>query len=106
MPRDNRCLYIEHVCFYDYYSNYGGGGVCGNFRCVATVVKDNVFFSLGVLNYVVCLCTGCDGCCVFCLHCDAWSCRCSCMRSMSVWSCRCCMFVSCVYPVAVLNAGR
>ena len=24
-----------------------------------------VFFSLGVLKYVVCLCKGCDGCCVF-----------------------------------------
>ena len=29
---------------------------------------------------------------------------CSCMRSVSVSSCRCCMFVSCVHPVAVLNA--
>ena len=46
-----------------------------------------------------------DGCCVFCLYCDAWSCRCSCMRSMSLSSCRCCMFVSCVHPVAVLNAA-
>ena len=26
-----------------------------------------------------CLCKGCDGCCVFCLYCDAWRCRCSCM---------------------------
>ena len=26
------------------------------------------------------------------------------MGSVSVSSCRCCMFVSCVYPVAVLNA--
>ena len=40
----------------------------------------------------------------FCLYCDAWSCRCSCMVSMSVSSCRWCMFVSCVHPVAVLNA--
>ena len=30
-----------------------------------------VFFSLGVLKYVVCLCKGCDGCCVFCLYCGA-----------------------------------
>ena len=36
---------------------------------------------------------------------DVWSCMCSCMGSMSVWSCRCCMFVSCVHPVAVLNAA-
>ena len=41
----------------------------------------------------------------FCLYCDAWSCRCSCMGSMSVSSCRCCKCVSCVHPVAVLNAA-
>ena len=41
----------------------------------------------------------------FCLYCDAWSCRCSCMGSMSVSSCICCMFMSCVNPVAVLNAA-
>ena len=58
-----------------------------------------------VLKYIVCLCKECGGCCVFCLYCDACSCRCSCMGSMSVLSCRCCMFVSCVYPVAVLNAA-
>ena len=27
------------------------------------------------------------------------------MGSMSVSSCRCCIFVSCVYPLAVLNAA-
>ena len=27
------------------------------------------------------------------------------MESLSVSSCRCCMFVSCVHPVAVLNAA-
>ena len=41
----------------------------------------------------------------FLLYCDAWICRCSCMGSMSVSPCRCCMFVSCVHPVAVLNAA-
>ena len=46
----------------------------------------------------------CSGCCVFCLYCDAWSCRCSYIGSVSVSSCRCCMFVSYVHPVAVLNA--
>ena len=75
-------------------------GVCGNVCCVAAIVKDSGALSLGVLKYVACLCKGCDGCCV-CLYCDAWSCRCSCMGSMSVSSCRCCMFVSCVHPVAV-----
>ena len=54
---------------------------------------------LGVLKYVIC-----DGCCVLCLYCDAWSCRCSCMGSMSVLPCICCMFVSRVHHVAVLNA--
>ena len=41
----------------------------------------------------------------FCLYSDAWSCRCLCIGSVSVSSCRCCMFVSCVHPVAVLNAA-
>ena len=41
----------------------------------------------------------------FCLHCDAWSCRCSRIGSMSVSSCIWCMFVSCVHPMAVLNAA-
>ena len=106
LPLVTRCLetidivsmYMGHVCFYDCVV------VCGNICCVGAVVKDSVFLSLGVLKYGVCLCKGCDGCCVFCLYCDVWSCRCSCMRSMRVSSCRCCMFVSCVHPVAVLNA--
>ena len=83
MPRDNRCMYKAHVC------------------CVAAVVKDSVFFSLGVLKYVVCLCKGCDGCCVFCFYCDAWSCRCSCM---SVSSCRCCMFVCILWQFSMLRS--
>ena len=103
MHRDNRCVYMAHVCFYVRCSDCVGVG--GNVCCVAAVVKNSGFFSLGVLKYVVCLCRGCDGCCVFCLYCEAWSCRCSCMGSVSVSSCRCCMFVSCVHPVAVLNAA-
>ena len=83
---------MAHVCCSDCV------GVCGIVCCVAAVVNDSVF-TLGVLKYVVCLCRGCDGCC------DAWSCMCSCMGSVSVSSCRCCMFVSCVHPVAVLNAA-
>ena len=100
MPRDNRCMYLVHVCFYVCCGDYVGD--CGNVCCVATVVKDSWFLSLGVLKYVVCLCKGYDGCC---LYCDAWSCRCSCMGSMNVSSWRCCMFMSCVHPVAVLNAA-
>ena len=78
-------------------------GVCGNVCCVAAVVKDSEFFCHGVLKYVVCLYKGCNGCCVLCLYCDAWSCRCSCMGSMSVSLCRWCVFVSCVHHVAVIN---
>ena len=73
--------------------------------CIWRMFKNSGFSSLGVLKCVVCLCSGYDGCCLFCLYCDAWSCRCSCMGSVSVSSCRCCMFVSCVHPVTVLNAA-
>ena len=77
--------------------------VCGNVCCVAAVVENSVF-SLRLLKYVVCLCRGCDGCCLLCLYCEALSCRCSCMGSMSVSSCICCMFGACMHPMAVLNA--
>ena len=103
MPRHNRCMYMAHVCFYVCCSDCVG--FCGNVCCVAAVVKNSGFLSLGVLKYLVCLCRGCDGCCVFCLYCEAWSCRCSCMGSVSVLSCRCCTFVSCVHPVAVVNTA-
>ena len=43
-------------------------GVCGNVCCVADVVEDSGFFSIGVLNYVVCLCKGGS---VFCVYCEA-----------------------------------
>ena len=46
-----------------------------------------------------------DGFCVFCLYCEASSCRNSCMGSVGVSSCRCCMSVSCVHPVTVINAA-
>ena len=42
-------------------------------------------FCLGGLKYVVCLSRGCDGCCVLCFNCEAWSCSCSCMGSVSVF---------------------
>ena len=94
MHRDNRYMYMTHVCFYVCCSDCVG--VCGNVCCVAAVVKNSVFLSLGVLEV----------CCVFCLYCEAWSCcRCSCVGSVSVSSCRCYMFVSCVHPMAVLNAA-
>ena len=70
MPRDNRCMYMAHVYFYVCCRS------CGNVCCVAAVVENSGFLSRGVLKYVVCLCRGCDGCCVFCMNCVAWSCRC------------------------------
>ena len=82
-------------------------GFCRNVCCVVGVVEYGGFLSLGVLKYVVCLCRGCDGCCVLRLNCEAWSCRisrCSCIGSVSVSSYRC-ILLSCVHPVAVLNAA-
>ena len=51
MPRDNRCMYMTHVCFYVCCNDCVG--VCGNVSCVAVIVKDSVFLSLEVLKYVV-----------------------------------------------------
>ena len=96
MPRNNRCMYMAHVGFYVCYSDCVG--VCGNVSCVAAVVRD--YFSLGVMKYVVCLCKGYDGCCVFCVYCEAWSCSFSYMGSVSVSSCRCC--VVCLRLVCIL----
>ena len=53
---------------------------------------------------MLCVCVG-DVMDVVFSVCIVRSCRCSCMGSVSVSSCRCCMFVSCVHPVAVLNAA-
>ena len=33
-----------------------------------TTLHQNSLNGIGVLRYVVCLCKGCDGCCVFCLY--------------------------------------
>ena len=81
VARDNRCMYMAHVCFYVCCNHCVG--VCGKVCCVAGIVKDSVF-SLGVVKYVVRLCRGCDGNCVFCLKCEAWSCMCSCMLYVCV----------------------
>ena len=69
-------MYVYGACLF-YVCCSDCVGVCGNVCCVASVVKDSVL-GLGVLKYVVCLCKECDGCFVFCLYCDACSCRCSC----------------------------
>ena len=44
MPRDNRCMYMAHVCFYVCCSDCVG--VCGNVCCVASVFKDSAFLAL------------------------------------------------------------
>ena len=43
-------MYMAHVCFYVWCSDYVK--ICENVCCVAAVVKDSVF-SLGLLKYVV-----------------------------------------------------
>ena len=62
------------------------------------VVKGSGLLSLGVVKYVVCLCRGCDRYCIFCLNCEAWSYRCSCMESISV----CHADVECLYIMCIL----
>ena len=104
LPLVAKCIKTIDVCIWRMFV-FISVVVTGNVCCVAAVVKDSGGLSLGVLKHVVCLCKGCDGCCVFCLYCDAWSCKCMCMGSMSFSSCRCCMFLSCVHPVAVLNSA-
>ena len=42
MPRDNRCMYMAHVCFYVGCSDCVG--VCGNVCCVVDVI--DVVFSV------------------------------------------------------------
>ena len=95
-------MYMTHVCFLCLCSD--SVGVCGIFCCVTGVVEDSDF-SLEILKYAVCLCRGCHICCVLCLNCDTWSCRCSGMGRVGVSSCRCCVVVSCVDPVAVINTA-
>ena len=54
--------HMVYVCFYVCCSDCVG--VCGNVCCVVAVDKDSGVLSLGVLKHVICLCKGCDGCCV------------------------------------------
>ena len=52
MPRDNRCMYMAHVCFYVCCSDCVGG--CGNVCCVAAIVKycGVLPWSVGSMLYV------------------------------------------------------
>ena len=105
LPLVDRCIETIDVCIWRMFVFMSVVvAVWECLLCSGRCLK-KLFFCLGVSKYVLCLCSGCDGCCVFCLYCEAWSCRCSCMGSESVSSCRYCMFVSCANPVAVLNAA-
>ena len=83
-PLVTRCQNTIHVCIWRMFVFMADivtvWGSVGMFVVLLPLLKI-VFFSLGVLKHVVCLCSGCDGCdgcdgcCVFCLYCDAWSCR-------------------------------
>ena len=106
LPLVARCLETIDVCIWRMFVFMSVVvTVWGLWACLLCSGRSKklCFYSLGVFKYVVCLCSACDGCCVFCLYCEALSCRCSCMGSVSVSSCICCMCVSCVHPVAVLN---
>ena len=94
LPLVARCIetmYVYGACLF-YVCCSDCVRVCGNVCCVVGIVEDSVL----VLEYVVGLCMGCDGYGVLCLNCEAWSCRCSCMGSVSVSSCN---------PVVVLNVS-
>ena len=55
MPKDNRCMYMAHVCFYVCFNDRVG--VCGNVVVQRPLLK--IVFSLRMWKYVVCLCKGC-----------------------------------------------
>ena len=40
MTRDNRCMYMAHICFYVCCSDCVG--ICVNVCCVAAVVKNSI----------------------------------------------------------------
>ena len=53
-------MYVYGTCLF-YVCCSDCVGVCGKVCCVAAVVKNSGFLSIGVLKYVVvCLCKGCD----------------------------------------------
>ena len=76
MHRDNICMCMAHVCLmYVVVTVWGSVGMLVVYRPLLKIV----FVNLGLVKYVLGLCKGCDGCCVFCLYCDEWSCGCSCV---------------------------
>ena len=84
---ETRFMYMAHAYFYVFCSDCGG--VCGNVCCVAAVVENSVVLPWSVVVFSICIVRrGSVG-----------------MGNVSDSSCRCCMVVSCVHPVAVLNAA-
>ena len=115
LPLVVRCLETIDVCIWHMFVFISVvvtvWGSVGMFVVQQPLLKIVVLLSLGVLKYAVCLCSGC---CVFSLYCDAWSCRCSCMGSVSVSSCRCgvlcvpCGSTQCcvLHDLQFVNAGQ
>ena len=54
---------------------------------------------------MLCVCRGCDECCVFCLYCEEWSCMWSCMGSVSVSSCVCLCLVCILWQFSMLRSA-
>ena len=83
-----KCLFIPANVWWR-YAQYFLIASCGS------VSRGNICVYMAHVYLYVC-CSDCvNVCCVvgvFYLNCEAWSCRCSCMESMSVSSYRCCMF--------------
>ena len=63
LPIVTRCLETIDLCIWRTFVFYvccsDGVGVCVNVCCVAAVVKNSGFLCLGVLKYVLCLCSVC-----------------------------------------------
>ena len=57
MPRDNRCMYMAHVCFHLYGCCGDCVGGCGNVCCVAAVIENSVFLALECCS-MLCVCVG------------------------------------------------
>ena len=95
------CIWCMFVLMSVVVNVWGSVGMFVVYRLLLKIV----FFCPGVLKYVVCMCKGCDGCCVFCWYCDAGSCRCSCMGSMSVLSCRFLCHVCILWQFSMLHSA-
>ena len=99
-------MYVYGACLFFMSVVVVVWGSVGKFRCVAADVKDSGILSLGVLKYVVCFVRGVmDVVFSVCIVVrGAVSAR-VCIGSMSVFVMQMCRLVSCVHPVAILNAA-